>query len=98
MFMNIPGVYYQGVFSANEFLTRINLMKASPLCSDTPIQHTKKVAVVGSEGMVRRRKRCRGLFGIPPGHGGAPARKEEVEHAEEEGILQDPQQPRGDPT
>ena len=47
MFMNIPGVNYKGVLSANEFLTRINLMKAYKPDSDTPIQHPKKVAVVG---------------------------------------------------
>ena len=47
MFMNIPGVNYKGVLSANEFLTRINLMKAYLPDSDTPLIHPKKVAVVG---------------------------------------------------
>ena len=47
MFMNIPGVNYKGVFSANEFLTRINLMKAYLPESDTPIVHPKKVDRVG---------------------------------------------------
>ncbi len=80
MFMNIPGVNYKGVLSANEFLTRINLMKAYLPGSDTPIVHPKKVAVVGGGGeevdIVYRRSMEE-----------LPARKEEVEHAEEEGIV-----------
>ena len=59
MFMNIPGVNYKGVLSANEFLTRINLMKAYKPDSDTPIQHPKKVAVVGRSEERRVGKECR---------------------------------------
>ena len=70
MFMNIPGVNYKGVLSANEFLTRINLMKAYKPDSDTPLVHPKKVAVVGGGNVAMD-----------------AARKEEVEHAEEEGII-----------
>ena len=46
-FMNIPGESLKGVYSANEYLTRINLMKAYQEGSKTPIKHSKKVAVVG---------------------------------------------------
>ena len=58
MFMNIPGVNYKGVLSANEFLTRINLMKAYKPDSDTPIQHPKKVAVVGGGNVAMDAARC----------------------------------------
>ena len=93
MFMNIPGVNYKGVFSANEFLTRINLMKAYKPGSDTPIVHPKKVAVVGGGNVAMDAARCAKRLGAEVyivyrrGMEELPARKEEVEHAEEEGII-----------
>ncbi len=93
MFMNIPGVNYKGVFSANEFLTRINLMKAYKPESDTPIVHPKKVAVVGGGNVAMDAARCAKRLGAEVyivyrrGMEELPARKEEVEHAEEEGIV-----------
>ena len=93
MFMNIPGVNYKGVFSANEFLTRINLMKAYRPDSDTPIVHPKKVAVVGGGNVAMDAARCAKRLGAEVyivyrrGMEELPARKEEVEHAEEEGII-----------
>ena len=93
MFMNIPGINYRGVYSANEFLTRINLMKAYREGSDTPIQHPKKVAVVGGGNVAMDAARCAKRLGAEVyivyrrGMEELPARKEEVEHAEEEGII-----------
>ena len=93
MFMDIPGVNYRGVYSANEFLTRINLMKAYRPDSDTPIQHPKKVAVVGGGNVAMDAARCAKRLGAEVsivyrrGMEELPARKEEVEHAEEEGII-----------
>ena len=93
MFMNIPGVNYKGVLSANEFLTRINLMKAYREGSDTPIQHPKRVAVVGGGNVAMDAARCAKRLGAEVyvvyrrGMEELPARKEEVEHAEEEGII-----------
>ena len=93
MFMNIPGVNYRGVYSANEFLTRINLMKAYLPDSDTPIQHPKKVAVVGGGNVAMDAARCAKRLGAEVyivyrrGMEELPARKEEVEHAEEEGVI-----------
>ena len=93
MFMNIPGVNYRGVYSANEFLTRINLMKAYLPDSDTPIQHPKTVAVVGGGNVAMDAARCAKRLGAEVyivyrrGMEELPARKEEVEHAEEEGII-----------
>ena len=93
MFMDIPGVNYRGVYSANEFLTRINLMKAYRPDSDTPIQHPRKVAVVGGGNVAMDAARCAKRLGAEVsivyrrGMEELPARKEEVEHAEEEGIL-----------
>lgn len=93
MFMNIPGVNYRGVYSANEFLTRINLMKAYLPDSDTPIQRPKKVAVVGGGNVAMDAARCAKRLGAEVyivyrrGMEELPARKEEVEHAEEEGII-----------
>ena len=93
MFMNIPGVNARGVYSANEFLTRINLMKAYLPDSDTPIQHPKKVAVVGGGNVAMDAARCAKRLGAEVyivyrrGMEELPARKEEVEHAEEEGII-----------
>ena len=93
MFMDIPGVNYRGVYSANEFLTRINLMKAYRPDSDTPIQHPRKVAVVGGGNVAMDAARCAKRLGAEVsivyrrGMEELPARKEEVEHAEEEGIV-----------
>ena len=93
MFMHIPGENLKGVYSANEFLTRINLMKAYKPDSDTPIQHPKKVAVVGGGNVAMDAARCAKRLGAEVyvvyrrGMEELPARKEEVEHAEEEGII-----------
>ena len=93
MFMDIPGVNYKGVLSANEFLTRINLMKAYKPDSDTPIIHPKRVAVVGGGNVAMDAARCAKRLGAEVyivyrrGMEELPARKEEVEHAEEEGII-----------
>ena len=93
MFMDIPGVNYKGVLSANEFLTRINLMKAYLPDSDTPIIHPRKVAVVGGGNVAMDAARCAKRLGAEVyvvyrrGMEELPARKEEVEHAEEEGII-----------
>lgn len=93
-FMNIPGESLKGVYSANEFLTRINLMKAYVEGSSTPIQHAKKVAVVGGGNVAMDAARCAKRLGADEvyivyrrGMEELPARKEEVEHAEEEGII-----------
>ena len=93
-FMNIPGESLKGVYSANEFLTRINLMKAYKEGSKTPIQHAKKVAVVGGGNVAMDAARSAKRLGAEEvyivyrrGIEELPARKEEVEHAEEEGII-----------
>lgn len=92
-FMNIPGENYKGVYSANEFLTRINLMKAYKDGSSTPIQHATKVAVVGGGNVAMDAARCAKRLGADVsivyrrGMEELPARREEVEHAEEEGIV-----------
>ena len=96
MFMHIPGENLCGVYSANEFLTRINLMKAYKDGSDTPIMPLagKKVAVVGGGNVAMDAARCAKRLGAENvyivyrrGMAELPARKEEVEHAEEEGII-----------
>ena len=93
MFMDIPGVNYRGVYSANEFLTRINLMKAYLPDSDTPIQRPKKVAVVGGGNVAMDAARCSRRLGADVyiiyrrSEAELPARAEEVEHAKEEGIV-----------
>ena len=92
-FMNIPGENLKGVYSANEFLTRINLMKAYQDGADTPIQHSTTVAVVGGGNVAMDAARCAKRLGAEVyivyrrGMEELPARKEEVEHAEEEGII-----------
>ena len=93
-FMNIPGENFKGVYSANEFLTRINLMKAYKEDSKTPIRHGKKVAVVGGGNVAMDAARCAKRLGAEEvyivyrrGMAELPARREEVEHAEEEGII-----------
>ena len=95
MFMHIPGENLCGVYSANEFLTRINLMKAYKEGSDTPIMPLagKKVAVVGGGNVAMDAARCSKRLGADAyivyrrGMEELPARREEVEHAEEEGII-----------
>ncbi len=93
-FMNIPGENLKGVYSANEFLTRVNLMKAYKEDSNTPIQHAKNVAVVGGGNVAMDAARCAKRLGAENvyivyrrGEEELPARKEEVEHAKEEGII-----------
>ena len=93
-FMGIPGESLKGVYSANEFLTRSNLMKAYLPTSKTPIRAGKKVAVVGGGNVAMDAARSALRLGAETvyivyrrGMAELPARKEEVEHAEEEGIL-----------
>ena len=93
-FMNIPGENLKGVYSANEFLTRVNLMKAYLKNSDTPIKDCKNVAVVGGGNVAMDAARSAKRLGAENvyivyrrGMEELPARKEEVEHAEEEGII-----------
>ncbi len=92
-FMNIEGENLNGVYSANEFLTRINLMKAYKEDSSTPIKRGKKVVVVGGGNVAMDAARCAKRLGADV-HivyrrtlNELPARKEEVEHAMEEGIV-----------
>ena len=95
MFMHIPGENLKGVYSANEFLTRINLMKAYKDGSDTPIMplQGKKVAVVGGGNVAMDAARCSKRLGADVhivyrrSEAELPARAEEVEHAKEEGII-----------
>ncbi len=93
-FMNIPGENLKGVYSANEFLTRVNLMKAYLPGSDTPIQRAKRVAVVGGGNVAMDAARCAKRLGAEEvyivyrrSEKELPARAEEVEHAKEEGII-----------
>ena len=92
-FMGIPGENLKGVYSANEFLTRMNLMKAYRDGSDTPIQHARCVAVVGGGNVAMDAARCAKRLGAEVyivyrrGMEELPARHEEVEHAIEEGII-----------
>ncbi len=92
-FMGIPGENLKGVYSANEYLTRINLMKAYKPESDTPIMSYTKVAVVGGGNVAMDAARCARRMGAEVyivyrrGMEELPARKEEVEHAIEEGII-----------
>ena len=93
-FMGIPGESLNGVYSANEFLTRINLMKAYRPDSKTPVQHARRVAVVGGGNVAMDAARCAKRLGAEEvyivyrrGMEELPARAEEVEHAVEEGII-----------
>lgn len=94
-FMNLEGENLKGVFSANEFLTRINLMKAYKEDSNTPIYHPKKCVVVGGGNVAMDAARCARRLGAEVhivyrrSMEELPARKEEVEHAQEEGIIFD---------
>lgn len=94
-FMGIPGENANGVLSANEFLTRINLMKAYDESYDTPVNIGKKVAVVGGGNVAMDAARTALRLGSEThivyrrGIDELPARKEEVHHAKEEGIIFD---------
>ena len=92
-FMGIEGENLNGVYSANEFLTRINLMKAYREDSATPVQRPLRVAVVGGGNVAMDAARCARRFGAEVSiiyrrsMDELPARREEVEHAIEEGII-----------
>ena len=93
-FMNIPGESLKGVYSANEYLTRVNLMKAYQPNSKTPLKHSHKVAVVGGGNVAMDAARCAKRMGAEEvsivyrrGMNELPARAEEIEHAQEEGIV-----------
>ena len=93
MFMHIPGESLKGVMSANEYLTRTNLMKAYDPNSDTPVIKSKAVAVVGGGNVAMDGARCAMRLGADKvyivyrrGEAEMPARKEEQHHAKEEGI------------
>ena len=93
MFMNIPGEALVGVMSANEYLTRTNLMKAYNPEADTPVIKSKAVAVVGGGNVAMDAARCAMRLGAEHvyvvyrrGEAEMPARAEEKHHAKEEGI------------
>lgn len=94
MFMGIEGETLAGVYSANEYLTRINLMKAYKENADTPIYHAKKVAVVGGGNVAMDAARCAKRMGAEEvyivyrrSEKELPARLEEIHHAKEEGVV-----------
>ncbi len=95
MFMGIPGENANGVFSANEYLTRNNLMKAFDENYDTPIARGKKVAVVGGGNVAMDAARTALRLGAEVhivyrrSEAELPARVEEVHHAKEEGVIFD---------
>lgn len=93
-FMGIKGEGARGVFSANEYLTRTNLMKAYESDSETPIMHARKIAVVGGGNVAMDAARCAKRLGADTvyivyrrSEAELPARREEVEHAKEEEIV-----------
>ncbi len=93
-FMNIPGENLKGVYSANEYLTRVNLMKAYKEKTNTPIHNSKSVAVFGGGNVAMDAARCAKRLGADTvyivyrrSEAEMPARHEEVEHAKEEGII-----------
>ncbi len=93
-FMGIPGENLKGVLSANEFLTRVNLMKAYLPDSETPVPRGKKVAVVGGGNVAMDAARCAKRLGAEEVYivyrrsmDEIPARAEEIHHAIEEGII-----------
>ncbi|HWQ07966.1 MAG TPA: FAD-dependent oxidoreductase, partial [Holophaga sp.] len=96
-FLNVPGENLGGIYSANEYLTRVNLMKAYRFPEyDTPIRRGKKVAVVGGGNVAMDAARCALRLGADEVHvvyrrsrEEMPARLEEVENAMEEGIIFD---------
>lgn len=91
-FLDIPGENFKGVYSANEYLTRVNLMKGYQPDSATPIHKGKKVAVVGGGNVAMDAARCAKRLGADVTvvyrrtEKELPARLEEIEHAKEEGI------------
>ena len=95
MFMGIPGEQANGVFSANEYLTRNNLMKAFREDYDTPIVHGRKVVVVGGGNVAMDAARTALRLGAEVhivyrrSEAELPARQEEVHHAKEEGVIFD---------
>lgn len=92
-FMGIPGENANGVFSANEFLTRVNLMKAFKEDYDTPVKIGKRVAIVGGGNVAMDAARTALRLGAEShivyrrSESELPARKEEVHHAKEEGVI-----------
>ncbi|MBQ1251838.1 MAG: NADPH-dependent glutamate synthase [Firmicutes bacterium] len=94
-FMKIPGENLNGVYSANEFLTRTNLMKAYDFPhTDTPIKVGKRAAIVGGGNVAMDAARCAKRLGAEEtyivyrrGEAEMPARREEIHHAKEEGII-----------
>lgn len=95
MFMGIPGENANGVFSANEYLTRSNLMKAFRDDYDTPIAQSRKVAVVGGGNVAMDAARTALRLGAEVhivyrrSEAELPARAEEIHHAKEEGVIFD---------
>jgi glutamate synthase (NADPH) small chain len=95
MFLNVPGENLNGIYSANEFLTRVNLMKAYKFPEyDTPVKIGKNVAVIGGGNVAMDSARCALRLGADKvyivyrrSEAELPARKEEVENAKEEGII-----------
>jgi len=93
VFMNIPGENYKGVYSANEYLTRVNLMGAWTEGSDTPVLHGQRVVVVGGGNVAMDAVRTSRRLGAESAtivyrrsRDELPARAEEVHHAEQEGV------------
>lgn len=93
-FQGIPGESLNGVYSANEFLTRINLMKAGREAYDTPIRMPKRVAVIGGGNVAMDAARCAKRLGAEEvsilyrrSEKEMPARLEEIHHAKEEGVI-----------
>lgn len=94
-FMNIPGENLNGVYSANEFLTRINLMKGYKFPEyDTPVVRHKKLAVIGGGNVAMDAARCAKRLGAEDvyvvyrrSEAEMPARNEEIHHAKEEGVI-----------
>ena len=95
MFMNVPGENLVGIYSANEFLTRVNLMKAYKFPEyDTPVKIGKNVGVIGGGNVAMDSCRCALRLGAEKvycvyrrSEAEMPARREEVENAKEEGII-----------
>ncbi len=94
MFLGIPGENLKGVYSANEFLTRVNLMKAYQPLSETPVLRPRKAVVIGGGNTAMDGVRTSRRLGADPAtlvyrrsRSEMPARVEEVIHAEEEGIV-----------
>ncbi len=93
-FMGIPGENFSGVYSANEFLTRVNLMKAYDSAYDTMVRHGKHVVVVGGGNVAMDAARSALRLGADEvsiiyrrGEDEMPTRREEIEHAKQEGII-----------